>query len=95
MPALFGNLTHVIERLTNPELPKPLKALLEEDTGAFLLGSTAPDVQTLTHDSRASTHFYETRGSREFWGWEKMIRTNPNVTQSNLSMSFLRAWGFL
>ena len=45
------------EILAGGDLPTSVLALLQENQGAFLLGSTAPDVQTVSGQSRRETHF--------------------------------------
>jgi hypothetical protein len=45
--------------LADPVLPHPVRDLLAENWGAFLLGSIAPDVRVSSGLNRVSTHFFE------------------------------------
>lgn len=57
MPTPFTHLRLVVPLLT--DLPSgPAAALLTDQPGPFLIGSTAPDVRTVSPVSRRETHFY-------------------------------------
>ncbi len=58
MPTPFTHLATVAEMLASPALTREVKAALEAERPAFLLGNIAPDVQTLSGQSREATHFF-------------------------------------
>lgn len=58
MPTPFQHLHYAQQILLAPGLPVWLRDLLEVESGAFLLGNTAGDVQTITGQRRVETHFY-------------------------------------
>lgn len=58
MPTPFNHLRIAADLLAVPGLRTDLRALLEAEGPAFLLGNIAPDVQTLTGQPREATHFF-------------------------------------
>lgn len=58
MPTPFTHLATVSEILAHPRLAPDVKAGLLADQPAFLLGNTAPDVQTISGQPREATHFF-------------------------------------
>lgn len=54
MPTPFQHLTYAWTMLRHPQLPEPLRA----HPGAFALGHTAADVQSVSGQARHETHFY-------------------------------------
>ncbi|MFZ6026543.1 MAG: zinc dependent phospholipase C family protein [Chloroflexota bacterium] len=58
MPTPFYHLSIGEELLAPGKLPEHTRRCLLRYRAAFLLGNTAPDVQTISHQSRQSTHFY-------------------------------------
>lgn len=48
-----------MDLLEHPALPEPVRGLLLSERGAFLFGNTAPDVQTISRQSRSETHFFD------------------------------------
>lgn len=58
MPTPFTHLAAASEILAHPQLPPQVKADLLDQLPAFLLGNTAPDVQTLSGQPREATHFF-------------------------------------
>lgn len=58
MPTPFNHLRIAADLLTAPGLPAEVRALLEAERPAFLLGNIAPDVQSLTGEPREATHFF-------------------------------------
>lgn len=59
MPTPFQHLVYARNFLADQALPEALRTMLQAEAGAFLLGATAVDVQVLTGQARAETHFYE------------------------------------
>jgi hypothetical protein len=58
VPTPFTHLAAASEILAHRQLAPEVKAALMADLPAFLLGNTAPDVQTLSGQPRAATHFF-------------------------------------
>ncbi len=58
MPTPFQHLHYAQQILLAPSLPAWLRERIEAESGAFLLGNTAGDVQTITGQRRVETHFY-------------------------------------
>jgi Zinc dependent phospholipase C len=58
MPTPFTHLAAASEILAHPALPPATAAALRAELPAFLLGNTAPDVQTVSGQSRQATHFF-------------------------------------
>jgi hypothetical protein len=59
MPTPFTHLAAAEEMLASPELSAEVKAGLQAELPAFLLGNTAPDVQTISGQPRDATHFFK------------------------------------
>ncbi len=59
MPTPFYHLALAEEILEDASLPASVQQLLRSEVPAFLLGNTAPDVQTLSGQPREATHFFE------------------------------------
>lgn len=58
VPTPFYHLVVAGEVLAHPRLDEPLHRRLNAARGAFLFGNTAPDVQTVSGQSREQTHFF-------------------------------------
>ena len=58
MPTPFTHLAAASEILAHPDLAPAAQAALAAQSPAFLLGSTAPDVQTVSGQAREATHFF-------------------------------------
>jgi hypothetical protein len=59
VPTPFYHLSVAIDLLEHPALTEYARQLLVHERGAFLFGNTAPDVQTISRQSRADTHFFD------------------------------------
>jgi len=59
VPTPFYHLSVAIDLLEHPALTEYSRQLLLSERGAFLFGNTAPDVQTISRQSRADTHFFD------------------------------------
>ena len=59
MPTPFFHLSIAQALLQRPGLSEPVRAWLENQRGAFLLGNTAPDVQVVSGQGRTATHFFD------------------------------------
>ena len=58
MPTPFTHLATVPELFAHPALPPAVAAALTAELPAFLLGNIAPDVQTVSGQTREATHFF-------------------------------------
>lgn len=59
MPTPFYHLVVADEVLQHPDLDARLRDRLRAVRGAFLFGNTAPDVQSVSGQSREATHFFD------------------------------------
>lgn len=59
MPTPVQHIVIAEQLLRDPTLPSPLRERLQSQRGAFLFGNTAPDVQTVSGQPRAATHFFD------------------------------------
>jgi len=59
MPTPFYHLVVAGEVLDHPDLDAGLRDRLRAARAAFLFGNTAPDVQTVSGQSREATHFFD------------------------------------
>jgi len=80
MPTPFQHLIYAKAVLEAPALPEVLRASLNGAAGAFLLGNTAGDVQTLTGQRRVETHFYEIPPATTPRAWEALLRAYPALS---------------
>lgn len=81
VPTPFYHLSIANQLLASEEMPGKLKAYLTEYRCAFYLGKTAPDVQTISGQSRPETHFYRVPLVEFSPPWEKMFSRYPNLAQ--------------
>ncbi len=58
MPTPIMHLALAEEILSDGNIPTTVRRLLTQHRGPFLLGHTAPDVQTVSGQARDETHFY-------------------------------------
>ncbi|HUV91161.1 MAG TPA: hypothetical protein VMY80_16020 [Anaerolineae bacterium] len=58
MPTPIMHLALAEQILRRDDLPPTIHRLLSQQRGPFLLGHTAPDVQTVSGQTREGTHFY-------------------------------------
>jgi hypothetical protein len=79
MPTPFQHLIYAQGILHDPGLPSELKACLEAHLCAFYLGNTAADVQTLTGQPRAETHFYHLADIGALHPVEVLLTTYPKL----------------
>lgn len=59
MPTPFQHLVYANLIIGQRAIPASIRDLLSEALGAYLLGSTAADVQVITGQPRVATHFYK------------------------------------
>lgn len=78
VPTPFYHLSLAEELLRQPTLPGRVRNFLEGQRGAFLFGSTAPDVQEISGQRREATHFFDLpipRGAP--LPWEAILQSHP------------------
>ena len=59
MPTPFYHIWLAQDLLDHPDLPLAARRSLAQHWGAFLFGNTAPDVQVVSGQDRAATHFFD------------------------------------
>ncbi len=77
MPTPFQHLCYAQTMLEAQDLPAALQARLQQAAGAFFLGNTAADVQSITGQSRPTTHFFAIPPTGNPRGEIAMLRTYP------------------
>lgn len=81
MPTPFYHLSLAEEILAHPALPVEANLVLSEHRSEFLFGNTAPDVQVVSGQPRASTHFFDLPlQPDEPPAWEKILSANPHLS---------------
>lgn len=83
MPTPFYHLSLAQEILVHPKLPKNIKHLLEEERCSFFFGKTAPDVQSISDQDRASTHFFKLPLGDQPPAWESLLAEHPEFSGPN------------
>lgn len=80
MPTPFYHLSLAQDILDHSELPAATQTLLERNLGAFLLGNVAPDVQVVSGQPRAETHFFDLPlRSNTLPPWKQMLQSYPKL----------------
>ena len=79
MPTPFYHLSVAEEILASPGLDPGVSDFLHTHTAAFLLGKTAPDVQSLSGQPRLETHFYRVPLTSKAMPWERMFSRFPQI----------------
>jgi hypothetical protein len=79
MPTPFTHLAAASEILAHPQLESSVSAALMADLPAFLLGSTAPDVQTVSGQPREATHFFAVPLNGASAAVPRMLASYPNL----------------
>ncbi len=83
MPTPFYHLSLAQEILAHPALPATTRALIESNLPAYLLGHVAPDVQVVSGQSRAATHFFDLPlKSNSLLPWQQMWQSYPELEKS-------------
>jgi hypothetical protein len=96
VPTPFYHLSLAEDLLRRSDLPAGSLKLLLEHRPAFLLGNTAPDVQTVSGQARQATHFFEVPilpGSQP--AWERLLALHPSLAghwQSPEQAAFLSGY---
>lgn len=81
MPTPFYHLSIATELLAGSGLPESILAFLHRQRCAFFLGKTAPDVQTISGQSRPETHFYRVPLMDSACPWERMFDRYPFLSR--------------
>jgi hypothetical protein len=79
MPTPFYHLSIADSLLASTDMPARLNAFLNEQRCAFYLGKTAPDVQTISGQSRPETHFYRVPLVEFTDPWDRMFKRYPHL----------------
>jgi hypothetical protein len=70
------------EILAGDDFPSAMRRLLLEQRGPFLLGHTAPDVQTISGQTREETHFYAIPRTSDRPAHEALFAAHPALAQA-------------
>ncbi len=82
MPTPFFHLSIAQDLLQRPLLSTPARDFLLNQQCAFLLGNTAPDVQVISGQRRAETHFFDLPiKSGDDLPWERLLERHPILEQ--------------
>jgi len=79
MPTPFYHLSVAEEILASPDLDPGVGDFLHSHKAAFLLGKTAPDVQSLSGQPRPETHFYRVPLTSLAKPWERLFARFPQI----------------
>ncbi|MBI1258670.1 MAG: hypothetical protein GC204_14475 [Chloroflexi bacterium] len=79
MPTPFTHLHYAQRLLTDPAVPVEQRALLNDQRGAYLLGSVSADAQALAGLKRDDTHFYSFEVPMEDHPWRVMVTRYPEL----------------
>lgn len=82
MPTPFMHLALAEEILRWDDLPPKTCHLLIQQRGPFLLGNTAPDVQTVSGQAREETHFYTLPRTTDCLAHEVMFAAYPALAHA-------------
>lgn len=82
MPTPFYHLSVALELLQAPHIPHDFRQRLQLHAGAFLLGNTAPDVQTVSGQPRQETHFFSVPPAPAApLPWDYLLDRYPQLAQ--------------
>jgi hypothetical protein len=83
VPTPFYHLYVANELLARQALPSRAQQVLETYRYAFELGNTAPDVQTISGQSRFSTHFFRLPiQDGDALPWDQMLASQSSLAHS-------------
>jgi len=82
MPTPVNHLVMAQELLVSGELTPAAQRFVEIRRGPFLLGQTAPDVQTVSHQARHETHFYTLPPQDGTWGYIDLLIVHPELARA-------------
>ena len=81
MPTPVMHLALALEILRRGDLSPAVRRLLNRQRGPFLLGHTAPDVQTISGQRRVETHFYSIPPTDDRPAYEVLFAAYPALAQ--------------
>jgi len=81
MPTPFTHLALAATVLDGEGLPRATAQLLRAQRGPFLLGNTAPDVQTVSGQDRFETHFYTLPPTSDAPAQDTLFDAYPELAQ--------------
>jgi hypothetical protein len=81
VPTPFTHLRFALELLTAADLPPALSETLRAEQPAFLLGSIAPDVQTVSGQTREATHFFHIPRRDALSAHQHLFEQHPGLAQ--------------
>ena len=82
MPTPVNHLVMAQEIRNDGRLTASARRALEADWGAFLLGNAAPDVQSVSHQPRRETHFYDIPPSAETTAHRAFLAAHPALAEA-------------
>jgi hypothetical protein len=81
VPTPFYHISLAEEILAHPALPFATRLFLSEQCNEFIFGNTAPDVQVVSGQPRAITHFFDLPLQPDVQpAWEKFLAENARLT---------------
>jgi hypothetical protein len=82
VPTPFYHLSLAEEILDHSALPVQIAVVLHDNRPAFLLGCTAPDVQTISGQTRPATHFFDLPIQLgDIPAWKRLLATHPALSR--------------
>ena len=82
MPTPIMHLALAEEILRGDALPPAVRRLLTRQRGPFLLGNTAPDIQTISGQTRDETHFYTIPPTSDVPAYETLFAAHPSLAHA-------------
>ena len=79
MPTPVNHLVLAQEMRASHRFSPPVNHFLEEEWGPFLLGNTAPDVQTVNGHARDATHFYTIPPTGKVAAYRTLLAVHPHL----------------
>jgi hypothetical protein len=85
MPTPFYHLSLAEDLLHHRGLPEGVRQFLDASRCAFLFGTTAPDVQVVSGQTRLQTHFFDLPIQEEApLAWEQALRLTPELAHAEI-----------
>lgn len=82
MPTPIMHLALAEEILRGDDLSSAIRRLLIRQRGPFLLGNTAPDVQTISGQARVETHFYTIPRTTDRPACDALFAAHPHLAHA-------------
>ncbi len=83
MPTPFYHLALAQDMLASDTLSAQNKARLEANWSAFLFGNIAADAQSLNHQKRVETHFFNVPFGKDDIAYETMFASHPELEKAD------------